>query len=69
MENNKWSRETFTSPVDGKTYEFLYAHVSGEMWRRYTAGDESDSEFINIVEEPESTVTDQQLIDYFEPRQ
>ena len=69
MENNKWSRETFTSPVDGKTYEFLYAHVSGEMWRRYTAGDESDSEFINIVDEPDHEIDEQRLIDYFEPRQ
>ena len=63
-------RETFTSEIDGKTYEFLYAHVGGEMWRRYTAGgDESDSELINIVDEGDSNLTDQALIDYFEPRQ
>lgn len=63
-------RETFTSEVDGKTYEFLYAHVGGEIWRRYTAGgDESDSELINIVDEGSSNVSDQALIDYFEPRQ
>ena len=50
-------RETFTSEVDGKTYEFLYAHVGGEIWRRYTAGgDESDSELINIVDEGSSNV-------------
>ena len=64
------NRETFTSEIDGKTYEFLYAHVGGEIWRCYTAGeDESDSELINVVEEKPSSVTDQQLIDYFEPRQ
>jgi hypothetical protein len=63
-------RETFTSEIDGKTYEFLYAHVGGEIWRRYTAGgDESDSELINIVEEPDYEIDEQKLIDYLERRQ
>tara|TARA_R100001510_G_scaffold57465_1_gene65628 strand:- start:445 stop:642 length:198 start_codon:yes stop_codon:yes gene_type:complete len=62
-------RKTFTSWYDGKTYEFLYAHVGGEIWRCYTAGgDESDSELINVVDE-KSNLTEQALIDYFEPRQ
>jgi hypothetical protein len=65
---NITNRKTFTSWYDGKTYEFLYAHASGEIWRRYTPGDESDSELINVVDEGPSKVTDQQLIDYFESR-
>jgi hypothetical protein len=64
---NITNRKTFTSWYDGKTYEFLYAHVSGEIWRRYTPGDESDIELINVVDEP-SEITEQQLIDYFESR-